>query len=100
MRLRKHVIRLKKKKKTQYLFWTEPENRRYFAFVKTHANLFRMSFEERNRQQINVLMSRKVRTRTSHQCHSYHQTMVRKFGGLDKLLNFIGKEDKIRGTIA
>jgi hypothetical protein len=47
-----------------------------------------MKYHERSKLKINVLMSKQVRTRTSHQCHSHHQKMIKKFGSLTSLIEF------------
>ena len=34
-------------------------------------------------------MSMKIATRTSTQCHNHHQKMMRRYGGLDNLYQYI-----------
>jgi hypothetical protein len=41
-------------------------------------------------------MSKHVRTRDPRQCHSHHQKMLRRFGSLAMLLDFVA-DDKQRG---
>jgi hypothetical protein len=48
-----------------------------------------MKYRERAKVKINVKMSDKIGTKTPHQCHSRHQKMLRKYGGIENLINFI-----------
>ena len=59
----------------------------------THAHWFRMKYQERSKLRINVIMSKKVRTRNSTQCHNHHQKMLKRLGSLEALIEHI-KEEK------
>jgi hypothetical protein len=56
--------------------------------LRAEGYWFKLDYFERTKLKINVSMSEKVGTRTSHQCHSHHQKMIMKFGSLAKLLEF------------
>lgn len=46
-----------------------------------HPGLFDLSVSEKKNLRVNVMMSKKIKTRTPQQCHSHHQKMVKKYGG-------------------
>jgi hypothetical protein len=73
------------KKGTNY-FWTDAENRRYASFLQEFSHLFELSPEERRLKKVNLLMSKKVRTRNTTQCHSHHQKMLEKYGSIKNII--------------
>jgi hypothetical protein len=54
--------------------------------LQTNSRLFELSLSEKKNLRINVLMSKKVKTRSSQQCHSHHQKMMKKYGSIETLL--------------
>jgi hypothetical protein len=54
--------------------------------LQTNSRLFELSLSEKKNLRINVLMSKKVKTRSSQQCHSHHQKMMKKYGSIEILL--------------
>jgi hypothetical protein len=73
------------KKATNY-YWTDSENKRYANFLAEFGYMFAMTPRERRQKKINLLMSKRVRTRNPVQCHSHHQKMVKKYGCLAEII--------------
>lgn len=76
---------IESKKATNY-YWTDTENKRYANFLVEFGYMFAMTTRERRQKKINLLMSRRVRTRNPVQCHSHHQKMVKKYGCLSEII--------------
>lgn len=53
------------------------ENLRYIQFLKKNARLFDLPLVKRKAMKINQRMSRAVKTRSSLQCQSHHQKMMK-----------------------
>jgi hypothetical protein len=51
-----------------------------------------LNYEKRKDVKVNVLMSKQVKTKTSRQCHSHHQKMIKKFGSLENLIEHANKQ--------
>jgi hypothetical protein len=48
-------------------------------FIKESIDLMLLSPNERKKRKVNLLMSKKVRTRNPSQCHTHHQKMLEKY---------------------
>jgi hypothetical protein len=71
----------------KYYNWNDTENKQYLKFLKNKRALFDLTPLERQILKVNVLMSRKIPTRTSTQCYSHHQKMLVKHGSIDNIIN-------------
>jgi hypothetical protein len=74
-------------KKASNYNWTDLENNRYMQALKQYASILCLSPQERRVKKVNLLLSRKVRTRSPLQCHSHHQKMMAKYGSLEKVIS-------------
>jgi hypothetical protein len=52
-----------------------------------NPGVFELTVTEKKNMRVNVMMSRKVKTRTPQQCHSHHQKMMKKFGNIDSIID-------------
>lgn len=52
----------------------------------TYKHVFELSLLEKKRLKVNVMLSKKIPSRTSTQCHSHHQKMVLKYGSIDNII--------------
>jgi hypothetical protein len=73
-------------KKASNYYWTDLENTRYLQALKQYANILNLSVQERRLKKVNLLLSRKIRTRSPLQCHSHHQKMMAKYGSLEEIM--------------
>lgn len=69
-----------KSKRGRKKHWKSAENMRYVEFLRTNEELFTLGREDKRLMRINILMSKFVRTKTSTQCRSHHQKMVKHYG--------------------
>ena len=51
-----------------------------------HKHIFELTLLEKKRLKVNVMLSKKIPSRTSTQCHSHHQKMVLKYGTVDNII--------------
>lgn len=56
--------------------WTILENERYLEFVKTYGDLLNCP-NRRKGEKVFMKMSNSVKTRSSDQCRSHHQKMIK-----------------------
>jgi hypothetical protein len=61
-------------------------------FLIANPGLFELSINLKKNLRVNVMMSKKVKSRSSQQCHSYHQKMILKHGSIDGVIAFLKKE--------
>lgn len=81
-----------RKSYTSY-YWNMDENRRYLDFLRAHAGVFDLSVSEKKNMRVNVMMSKKVKSRTPQQCHSHHQKMMKKYGSIPNILEKMNQQD-------
>jgi hypothetical protein len=48
--------------------------------------MFSLSLSEKKNLRVNVMMSKKVKSRNAQQCHSHHQKMIKKYGDLQAII--------------
>ena len=77
---------VEKNKKGCGFGWTPLENKRYQEFLSQNQSLFCLSLEEKKRLAIHSQMSQTIKSRTSLQCRSHHQKMIKKYGSVDKII--------------
>ena len=58
-------------------FWALPENIRYAEFLEDNLSVFLSPVSYRRKMKPNLLMSKYVGTRSSDQCRSHHQKMMK-----------------------
>lgn len=54
--------------------------------------MFEMNLAQKKNLKINVMMSKKVKTRNSYQCRSHHQKMIKKYGTIQNLISYMTSE--------
>ncbi len=57
----------------------------------TYKHIFELSLLEKKRLKVNVMLSKKIPSRTSTQCHSHHQKMVLKYGAIENIILELNK---------
>jgi hypothetical protein len=82
-------MRKAKKNLTSY-YWNSDENKRYLEFLQLHPGVFELPVSEKKNIRVNVMMSKKVKTRTPQQCHSHHQKMMKKYGNVQNIIQMMG----------
>ena len=70
--------------------WNISENRYYVMFLILNRHLFDLTNQEKKKIKLNVMFSNCVLTRTSTQCHTHHQKMVKKYGSIDNIIQSFG----------
>lgn len=51
-----------------------------------NKGVFDLPLPEKKKLKINVMLSKKIPTRNSTQCHSHHQKMMVKYGSVEKII--------------
>ena len=69
--------------------WTPLENKRYSEFLSQNQSLFCLSLEERKKVAIHSQMSQAIKSRTSLQCRSHHQKMLKKYGSIENIVTLL-----------
>ena len=62
--------------------WSSIEEMKYVRFLADKGFLFGLSVQERRKAKLNLQMSLAIQTRTSRQCHSHHQKMVKRYNSI------------------
>lgn len=88
----RYKISKKGKKNFTSYYWSLEENKRYSEFLKLHPELFDLSVSQKKNLRVNVMMSKKIKSRTPQQCHSHHQKMVKKYGNIENII--VGLRDE------
>ena len=52
-----------------------------------NKGIFDLSLPEKKKIKINVMLSKKIPTRNSTQCHSHHQKMILKYGSVERIIS-------------
>lgn len=55
------------------------------------SHLFNLPLEEKKKIKVNVLLSKRIPSRTSTQCRSHHQKMVQKYSSIEKVIEELNK---------
>jgi hypothetical protein len=66
--------------------WTESEHYKYLQFLEKESALFNLSIADKKRKRIHEMMSKKIKSRNSHQCRSHHQKMLIKWRTIEGIL--------------
>ena len=74
-------------------FWDEDENMRYRGFLRDYMGMLTKNTEERRSLKVNVRMSRYVRSRTTKQCRSHHQKMLKHHGSIAGILEYFSEKE-------
>jgi len=77
-----------RKSKVNYssIHWNIAEHSRYVAFLAKNKELFLLPFPERKKIKIHQIMSNYIKVRTSLQCRTHHQKMLRAYNDIDGIL--------------
>jgi hypothetical protein len=67
--------------------WNYTENKQYLKFLMSNKHVFALPLQEKKKLKVNVMLSKRIPTRLSTQCHSHHQKMVIKFGSVDNIIS-------------
>lgn len=51
-----------------------------------NKGIFDLPLQEKKKIKINVMLSKKIPTRNSIQCHSHHQKMIIKYGSVENII--------------
>ena len=86
------LIKRKSKKNHLNYYWSVDENRRYCDFLMRYPNIFSLPTNQKKNMRVNVMMSKKVKTRNPQQCHSHHQKMVKKYGSIAEITTVMARE--------
>ena len=90
----------KKHKKYQaHYYWSIDENRRYCEFLMRFPEIYNLPTNEKKNMKVNVLMSKRIKTRNPQQCHTHHQKMVKKYGSIANIITTMTEELEMSAKI-
>ena len=67
--------------------WDVVEQSRYLTFLKQRKEIFHGSFKEKKGKKIFHRLSTFIKTRTSVQCKSHHQKMIKRYGTVEMIIS-------------
>jgi hypothetical protein len=67
-------------------FWNDKEQRRYVNFLVERKSIMELPPNSRKSKKVHQKMSTMVRSRSSLQCRSHHQKMIKKYGSVSAII--------------
>lgn len=87
---RKRLDKIKRKRQVVNIGnWLFEENLRYKSFLEKNLHLFESDSSVRRQARVNVMVSREVGTRSSDQCRSHHQKMMKYHKTVPNIIEYI-----------
>lgn len=77
--------------------WDVVEQSRYLTFLKQRKEVFHGSFKEKKGRKIFHRLSAFIKTRTSVQCKSHHQKMIKRYETVENIISALMEEPN--GTV-
>ena len=81
--------------KTLSGLWTEMEKIKYITFIASNTEMVSDRLTRRKKK-VFEKMSRAIKTRTPTQCRSHHQKCMKRFHTLDRIIEELNKEPKVK----
>ena len=87
---RKRLDKIKRKRQRVNIGnWSLEENLKYKSFLENNLQLFQTGAAVRRLVKVNVMISQEVGTRSSDQCRSHHQKMMKYHRTVPNVIEYI-----------